>query len=422
MIPKVLSDLGFYGIISEATAQTQTGQEVLTKYQTYLMSNPESCEVINQFVREANQCLYDNGVVEALTKVSSYINQNKTGWAIASTCEAINRDDSKRNMLNRNAAAQAAKLLEQDEENIVKYIRSGALKNIMFCEHFRNIAKSVYSSNPIIEHTAEYTKVTPVSMLENVAGDTYFVVAGRLYKRNEEGLISEGNWNEVSNTFKTVESLLESNICKVDENSITIDYNKAEYVIEGKEVSENEIEVSITRKGNDHEQTYTVEQFRDFSRMVVLGSNARFKNQVAGVMEAIAQVAENYENISELDNASIFSTRNDKFIVIESGSNIYATLLASNRQTAWTINEDAVKALSFIKSKTNTDLASIYEDSVNSAINIAEENHKEEIEKQLEENQITSLKERIEILTEKFKDDPTKLMILSKVAAKASTL
>lgn len=422
MIPKVLSELGFYGIISEASAQTQTGQEILSKYQAYLMSNPENCELINGFVREASMCQYDNGILETLNIVSSYINQNKTGWAIASACEAINRDDSKRNMLNRNAAAQAVKLLEQDEENIVKYIRSGALKNIMFCEAFRNIAKSVYSSEPIIEHTAEYTKFTPVSIVENMGDGHCFVVAGRLYKQDNEGNILEGQWNEVSNTFKTVASLLESKMTKVDEEKIYVNFNNAEYVIEGKEVNENEIDVSITRKGNNHEQTYTVEQFRDFSRLAVLSSNPRYKHQIAGVMEAIALTTENFENIVTLDSVGIYTTKNDKFIVIESGSQIYSTLLASNHQTTWTINEDAVKALSFIKTKTNTDLAENYKDAVDNAIDEAEVEHKEEIAKQLEENQILNLKERIALLTEKFKNDPVKLQVLSKLAAEAATI
>ena len=44
---KVLVDLGFNNIIMEATAQTQTGAEVINRYQTYLMANAESCGVVN---------------------------------------------------------------------------------------------------------------------------------------------------------------------------------------------------------------------------------------------------------------------------------------------------------------------------------------------------------------------------------------
>lgn len=414
MTLKVLAELGFYGIISEAYAQTQTGQEILTKFQSYLMANPESCEVVNRFVREASACQYDNGIMEALTIVSDYINQNKTSWAIASACEAINRNDSRQNMLNRNAAAQAEKLLEMDEEGVVKYIRSGALKNVMYCEAFRNIAKSVFSEQPIIEHTAEYTKFTPVSIVENVGDGYCFVVSGKLYKQDDAGHITEGAWNEVSNTFRVVASLLESNMTKVDEEKIYINYMNAEYVVEeaGK----------VTRKGQDHEQTYTTEQFRDFSRMVVMSANPRHKNQTAQVMEAIALLMESYENVMTMDKVGIYTTRNDRFVVIESGSQIYASLIQSNRHPQWTVNEDAVKALSFIKTKTNTDLAENYQNAIDSAISEAEEEHKEEIAKQLEENQVLDLKERVELLTEKWKNDPTKLAILSKLSSEIASL
>ena len=70
---KVLVELGFHNIISEATAQTQTGAEVITKYQSLLMTNEESCGVVNKFIREAAQHRYDNGVNEALARVSDYI-------------------------------------------------------------------------------------------------------------------------------------------------------------------------------------------------------------------------------------------------------------------------------------------------------------------------------------------------------------
>jgi hypothetical protein len=40
----------------------------------------------------------------------------------------------------------------------------------------------------------------------------------------------------------------------------------------------------------------------------------------------------------------------------------------------------------------------------------------------LENDNILSLKERIELLTEKFKNDPAKLAVLSKLAAEVSAL
>lgn len=410
---KVLVDLSFNHIISEATAQTQTGAEVITKYQTYLMANPESCGVVNQFVREAAQHVYDNGINEALAQVTDYIQSNKTSWALASACESILANELSRNMLNRNAARQVEKLLEQEEENVIKYIRSGALKNVMFCESFRSIAKQVFAGESIIEHKADYKKITPVSLVETVTDGHCFVVAGKLYKTDDQQNVVEANWNEVSNTFKMVESLLESNICKIDETSITVDYNGSTFTIN---------EDGISKKQGAEEHQFTTEQFRDHARLMVMASNPRHRNTVAQVLEAISLAAEHYDNIVSLNHVGIYETANDRFMVIESGNTLFATLLASNRHPVWTINEDAIKALSFIKGKTNVELGEEYKAVVESAMEHASEEQKAEVARQLKENEEKSIKERIEALTEAFKHDPVKLQLLASLAADFASL
>ena len=406
---KVLVDLGFNHIVMEATAQTQTGAEVINKFQTYLMANAESCGVVNQFVREAAQHVYDNGVAEALTQVTDYIQSNKTSWALASACESILANDLSRNMLNRNAARQVEKLLEQEEENVVKYIRSGALKNVMFCESFRSIAKQVFAGEQIIEHKAEYKKITPVSLVETVADGHCFVVAGKLYKTDDSQNVVEANWNEVSNTFKIVESLLESNICRIDETSITTSYNGCEFII-----SEAG---SVTKKQGAEERQFTCEQLRDHSRLMVMACNPRHRNNLAQVLEAIALTSENYDNIASLNHVGIYETANDRFMVIESNSTLFATLLASRRHPVWTINEDAISALSFIKGKTNVELGDEYKAVVEAAMEHASEEQKAEVARQLKENEEKSIKDRIAALTEKFKGQPAKLAVLASLAA-----
>lgn len=411
---KVLVDLSFSHIISEATAQTQTGAEVINKFQTYLMANAESCGVVNQFVREAAQHVYDNGVNEALSRVTDYIQSNKTSWALASACESILANELSRNMLNRNAAHQVEKLLEQEEDNVVKYIRAGALKNVMFCESFRSIAKQVFAGESIIEHKAEYKKITPVSLVETVADGHCFVVAGKLYKTDDSKNVVEGNWNEVSNTFKVVESLLESNICKVDETSITTTYNGSEFIISeaGK----------VTKKQGEETREFTTEQFRDHARLMVMASNPRHRNTIAQVLEAIALTSENYDNVASLNHVGIYETANDRFMVIESGNSLFATLLASNRHPVWTINEDAIKALSFIKGKTNVELGEEYKEIVESAMEHASEEQRAEVARQLKENEEKSVKDRIAALTEQYKNSPVHLALLASLAADFATL
>lgn len=402
---RILAELDFASILNESSAQTATGADLLRKYQSFLITNESSHTLVNAFVKEASVHTYDNGVNEALKVVADYINMNKTIWALSSACENINNNNSSYNYINKNAAKQVENLLEMNEEDVVKYIKAGALKSVMFCEAFRNIAKQVYKDSPMVEESASYTAVHPVSMFENVGDGFLFEVNGTLYKIDLDKNVQEADWKNASNTFKTVSSLLESDMCKVDENTITVDYNNASYVIseEGK-----------CKKGD---KEMTVEQLRENNRLVVMATNVRNKAQVAGVLEAIALLAENYKSISNMDNVTIYSTRNDKFVVIESGSNLYATLIQSNRHPKWTVNENAVDVLSFIKTKTNVSLGEKYADLVSEHIEKVSEEEKEKIEKELKENEKNSYRERIAQLTEKFKNDPTKLAVLSQLAA-----
>lgn len=404
---KILAEMEFASIISGAMAQTQTGAEVLNKYKSFLMANESSCALVNNFIKEASACRYDNGINEALETVADYIAQNKTSWALASACESINSNKSSYNYIHRNAAKQVEKLLEMNEEDVVKYIKAGALKNVMYCESFRNIAKQVYKSSPLVEATAEYTKITPVSLVEKNGDDIYFEIENTLYKITE-GLVEVASWNEVSNTFKTISSLMESHMTSVDEDTITVKLDNATYSI--KESGK------VIRAGKEGEKEMTVAEMRDNNRLVLMTTNPRYRTHMAGVLESIALVAENYDMIANMDNAAIYMTKNDKFVVIESGNNLFATLLASNRCAKWSINENAVDALSFIKAKTNTTLSDNYKALVESVVESATEEEKVKMEKELNEQEKLSYKERIEALTEKFKNDPVKLAVLSKIA------
>ena len=153
---KIQAELDFSSIIGESMAQTQTGAELLSKYNSYLLVNEASCALVNSFVKEAALHTYDNGINEALTTVAEYINANKASWALATACESINANTASHNYINRNAAKQVEKLLEMDETNVVKYVKNGALKNVMFCEAFRNIAKQIFKETPMVEAAADY--------------------------------------------------------------------------------------------------------------------------------------------------------------------------------------------------------------------------------------------------------------------------
>ena len=409
---KILAGLEFASILNESAGQTQSGNDMLNKYKSFLMANNATCGLVNQFVKEAATLRFDNGVNAVLERVSDYILSNKTSWALATACESINNNGASYNYLNRNAAKQVEKLLEMDEENVVKYIKAGALKNVMFCESFRNIAKQVYADTPMVESTAEYTVVHPVSLIESAGDGFLFEAAGSVYKIDDNKNIQEASWSDVSNTFKTVSSLLESNMVSIDEGVIVAKIGNGEYTIS--EVDENVVCKRVGSNGIENVFENAAD-LREHNNLVVAGSMNR---NIASALEALALTFENYKNIANLDNTSIYLTNRDKFIVIECGSNMYASLLQSNHNTKWTVNEDAISTLSFIKAKTNVELGEVYTEAVKSHMANVDEEEKKRLEEEAKANEKNGYKERIAALTEKFKDDPAKLAILSELAAK----
>ena len=405
---KILTELEFGSIISEAQAQTATGSTLLNRYKSHCMSNESTCALVNNFIKEASKLTYDNGVVAVLEEVADFVNSNKTRWQIASACENIQSQQTSYNMLNMNAAKQAEKLVDLNEEETVKYIKAGAFKNIMFCEAFRSIAKSVFKNQPMMEANAEYTTVHPISIVENNGEDLYFEVAGSLYKLNEDNQVSAANWNEVSNTFKNVTSILESNLASCCDETLSFKVNNHEYRI-------NEAN-KVTKISNNSEKEMTVEQLREDNRLMINATNPRFQNEMARVLECVAQVCENYDRIVSLDNTSIIESKNDNFILVECGGNVFATLLKSTHNPQWTINEGAMKAVDFIKSKTRIDLTEKLNEAIKTNISNVSEEEKQLMEQELEDKEIQDVKDRIAALTEKYKDDPAKLAVLASLS------
>ena len=440
---KILADIDFQSIIGESMAQTQTGAEIINKYKSYLMVNEASCALINSFVKEAAQHTYDNGVAEALSSVADYINANKASWALATACEAINADTRSHNYINRNAAKQVEKLLEMEESDVVRYVKNGALKNVMFCEAFRNIAKQIFKETPIVEAEADYTVVHPISFVENSGDGLCFAVEGKIYKIDDDKNIVESNANEVSNTFRVITSVLESNNTTIDGYSINVVAGNSVYTIseagkcekcklekpgkfEGDKLPVKDKDVTPDPDKTDDKEkskkkavkeSMDVAKLRENNRLVLMTANPRFRNQLAYLLEGIALIAENYDSIANMDNVSIYTTKNDKFVVIEGANTLYASLIASNRHPAWTVNENAIDTLSFVKAKTNTNISERYAELVKNHIEQVSEAEQENIKQEIHEQKVQSYKERIAALTEKFKHDPAKLAVLSNIAS-----
>jgi len=270
----------------------------------------------------------------------------------------------------------------------------------------------------MVESDANYTMVRPISYIENCGDGYMFEAAGKVIKVNEDKTIMEANWNDVSNTFRMINQLLESSICKFDEvsESLTISYLGAEYVLNIVDEACKCEKCRKNEKGECKKKEMTVEQLREENRLVVMAQQPRNRNMVAGVLEAIALAFENFKHIAKMDNAGVYMTNADQFLVVNEGTNMFATLIKSNHSNGWTFNTNVIEALENIKKSTRVTLSEKFTEQVKAVIENTSEEEKAKIAAELKESQKNGMKARIEALTEKFKNDPTKLAILSQCA------
>jgi len=423
MIFKPLAEMDFANMLAESFADTKTGEALINKFRQYMLTNESSCNLVNNFLAEAKNCMFDEGVASVVRNITDVITENKVSWQLATACEAINMNRSSYNYLNRNAASTVEKLLEQNEDTVVKYIKAGALKNVMFCEAFRNIVNGVFTDVQTVV-TENYTAVRPVSYMEESEGKRYFEVLGHIYaiSGNE---IHEANSSQVSGDFLLISRLLESNAAEFDANTetLTVDTPLAVY-----EVCSEEGEAKCTRKSkkcatkdpegkcNESITFADAAQLREHNRLVVGATSYNQRNQMSELLESIARAFEHFDNFVLLDNTQIISTANDKFVVIENKENVYAYCVASNHNTGWKVNTTIIEALDFIKKQTNINIAKDYKENVDEQIAKTETEAAEQIKESIKNDEMNARKNRIEMLTEKFKNDPARLAILSKIA------
>ena len=413
---KVLAGLDFPGKIFEAKATTALGGELINKYRTFVVANPATCGIVNNFIREARGLSYDSGVQAVVNQIAETLDANRYGWALASVCENIANSNSRGNYLQLRAIEQVEPMLEMKEDEIVSYIKSGALKSVMYVESFRNIAKSVYKEQPVVECTDQYTAVHPISLIVENEGTYFFHAGGYIFKTNENG-IYESDRKEVSNDFLVIANMLESGICKYNDGVISMELMDRTYKV----FEENEATKCTITKG-DKITEYTVDQLRENNNYIISATPANLKAQYSAMLESFAKIVENYEHIAILNNVSIINNNNDKFLVIENNNNAYAKMLRTNHSQPWEVKGDITKVVETVKKYTRLDITKLYEQAIGVAIEESKKEEGKKIQENLMETEIDKRKQKIAELTEKFKNDPTKLAMLSQVAQDLANL
>ena len=414
---KVLAGLDFSGKLFEAKAQTAIGNELITKYRTYLVANPATCGTVNAFLREARGLSYDTGIQVLVEALAESINANKFGWALASVCESIeNGGNGHSNYLQMRAVEQVQPMLEMKEEDIVSYIKSGALKDVMYVEQFRNIAKAIYREQPVVEYSDQYTAVHPVALCEKGETGFYFHAGGHLFRTNESG-IYEATQKDVSREFLVVANMIESGMVQFKDGALVMEAFNRTYKVEEKD---EQVHCTITLEGTTTE--YTIDQLRENNNYLVNAAPVNQKAQRAMMLEGFAKVVENYGKIAILNNVSIINNNNDKFIVIENEGNAYAKLLRTNRSQPWEVKGDIAQIVEAVKKYTRIDISKLYEQSMEGAVAAAKEKEGQQVKENLEKEAMDKRKAKIAELTEKYKDDPTRLAMLSQIAADLATI
>lgn len=413
---KVLAGMDFSGKLFEAKAQTALGNELINKYRTFVVANPATCATVNNFLREARNLSYDSGVQALVESLATTLQENKFGWALASICESISSSNHRTNYLQLKAVEQVQPMLEMKEDEIVSYIKSGALKNVMYVEAFRNIARAIYREQPVVEYSEDFVAVHPVALVEQVEDSYYFHTAGRIFRTNKEGIF-EASRKDVSNEFLVVSSMLESQMVKYTDNALEMKLGERTYKVY---TEDEETKCSITLEGKT--TVYTVDQLRENNNYFVAAAPASQKAQRSALLEGFAKIVENFDKIAILNNVSVISNKNDRFVVIENNGHAYARLLQSNHCQPWEVKNDIAKVCESIKKYTRLDITKNYTAAIDNAVAEAKEKEGQAIKENLEKDAIEQRKQRIAELTEKFKDDPVRLKMLSEVAAELNNL
>ena len=410
MTIKLIKDLNFADKLNSCEAVTESGKECLKNYRGYCYNNAATCGLVNNFIKEAQKYSYDSGVTSILESVVEFVNSNKISWKLDSVCEAINNNTSSYNVLNRAGVEKVEKLLEMDETNVISYIKAGALRGVQYIPEFRAVCKEVYG-NKVNENknTLAYSVSTPVSyiiidenknQIVNVNGKVFRISENKV----EETTCEDADFNKINAHLANMKLIGES---------LIYTYRPAYLANENKfTVTESNIEFT---NGKVNESFTSADRFKEycdtFTRTMINPNESRQFMMIAG---AIAEVFEAMDRIGTIDNAKLFNCANGATVaVIESAGDINVTLYNSYGNVNETNNYSVIKeALNSMKSNYGLNLENLY------VKRIAEDATKSNTPVVDDFDNINIRLNKINELTEQFKDDPEKLLILNELTKK----
>jgi len=417
----LIKGLSFADKLNMTEAITESGKEFLKNYRGYLYTNPASYGLVNSFIRESTQYKYDNGIATILESVLKYVTENNISWKIATACEIIENSNSQYDYIAKEGCKTAEKLLSMNESEVVQYIKAGALKSIQYIPEFRNICKEVYGTMHVDEvRTQNYSLTSPLSYSIVKENETWFAINGYSYCI-KEGKVSQAACDDAD--FNTINSLL-PNFHKVDESLVyewQANWNEPSYKFT---ISENEIKLE---KGENISESFNntidFKQYADnFSSTLFGATKTNFMNIVMNV----ARVQEGFDNICEVDCAKVLECADGSIAnIIEGNDNVNLTWVRSASGSASTDFEYMHEALDQVKAMTNVNLRASYEARINEDMKKEDPESYANINEQLQATKDAKIEERrqkIQQLAEAYKNDPTKIAILSTLSKELALL
>lgn len=417
----LIKGLSFADKLNMTEAITESGKEFLKNYRGFLYTNPASYGLVNGFIRESAAYKYDNGIATILESVLKYVTENKISWKLASACEIIENSNSQYDYIAKEGCKTAEKLLSMNEAEVVQYIKAGALKSIQYIPEFRNICKEVYGTMHVDEvRTTQYTLTSPISYSIIKENETWFAINGYSYCI-KEGKVSQSKCDDAD--FNIINSLL-PNFSKVDESLVyewQANWNEPSYKFT---ISENEIKFE---KGEGICESFNnvidFKQYCDNFSSTLFGAT---KSNFMNIAMNVARVQEGFDNICEVDTAKVLECANGTIAnIIEANDNVNLTWVRSTSGCISNEFEYMHEALDQVQKMTNVNLRSSYEARINEDIKKEDPESYANINEQLKATKDAKIEERrqkIQQLAEAYKNDPTKIAILSSLSKELALL
>jgi hypothetical protein len=418
---KLLKDLNFTQRINEAQAVTDAGKDMLNKYRSYVYSNPVSCTVVNSFVKEAANFGFDTGLTSILESVMEFIGERNISWKLATACESISNNNSNYSYIAKTGVSQVEKLLEQNEQDVVSYIKAGALKGVQYIPEFRNICKEVYKTTICEAQTPQFTLKNPVSYILVEGKAQYFQVNGKTFKFENDS-VNEGQCDDKN--FLEVNKLLENFSAYEDHIDLTYEsLSHDQYIFKMSE--ENGLQ--IVKNGQVKESFKDTVSFNEHVNMLTKMMPVNEKMNFLRTAAVVSKVYENYDSICILDCSKFITSANGTVLCItEAKDNVNVTVFKDHNYGTSVKNYDyVIEAIKDVTKRTGIDLKSYYQERITEDCKKENPEESKQIQEELAATkaaQIDIRKKKIAMLAEQYKNDPARITLLNTMARELALL